>query len=77
MLPTNFSTGDTVYEGEYSDKNVPIRAFNYTLTSTTRGSKVKTLTETINRPGLEFAQIDDVATSDLTETLKGNILTNS
>lgn len=41
------------------------------LYSTTRGSKVKTLTETIKRPGLEFVQVDDLIYGDLTEALKG------
>ncbi|KAG6822463.1 hypothetical protein H0H93_005559, partial [Arthromyces matolae] len=37
---------------------------------TTRGSKVKVLTETVKVPGLEFIGIEDVATSDLSEALK-------
>ena len=39
--------------------------------STTRGAKVKILTETIKRPGLEFVQVDDLIDGDLTEALKG------
>ncbi|KAG6853183.1 hypothetical protein C0991_006293 [Blastosporella zonata] len=38
---------------------------------TTRGEKVKVLTDTIKVPGLEFARVDDIATDDLTEVLKG------
>lgn len=40
------------------------------LFRTTRGSKVKFLTDTIRHPGLEFVQVDDVASSDLTAALK-------
>jgi hypothetical protein len=40
---------------------------------TTRGAKVKTLTEHIKRPGLEFVQVDDLIDSDLTEPLKGKL----
>jgi len=42
----------------------------YRVRGTTRGSKVKFLTDTIQRPGLEFVQVDDVAASDLTAALK-------
>ncbi|KAF8227156.1 NAD(P)-binding protein [Tricholoma matsutake] len=40
-------------------------------TSTARGAKVKQLTETVNRPGMEFVQVDDLIDSDLTEALEG------
>lgn len=66
-----------MYEGKRYNNNVPFKILIREFIRTTRGAKVKTLTETVKRPGLEFAQIDDVATSDLTETLKGNILINS
>lgn len=41
------------------------------LFSTTRGAKAKTLSETIERPGLEFVRVDDLIDGDLTEALKG------
>ncbi|KAG6805160.1 hypothetical protein H0H93_005502, partial [Arthromyces matolae] len=37
---------------------------------TTRGAKVKVLTETVKVPGLEFVGIDDIATGDFSEALK-------
>lgn len=38
---------------------------------TARGVKAKILSESIQRTGLEFVQVDDIVTSDLTEALKG------
>jgi hypothetical protein len=46
-------------------------AANVSISSTTRGGKAKTLTETVNRPGLEFVQVDDLIDNDLTEALGG------
>lgn len=43
----------------------------YRVRGTARAHKVKALQETVKVPGLEFAAIDDVATSDFTEALKG------
>ncbi|KAF8996054.1 hypothetical protein BDQ17DRAFT_1365024 [Cyathus striatus] len=43
----------------------------YRVRGTARGPKVESLRETINIPGLEFAQIDDIAKSDISEALKG------
>jgi hypothetical protein len=54
-----------VYEGD-AVTNIP-------TSRTTRGAKVKTLTEQIKRPGLEFVQVDDIIDSDLTEALKGKL----
>ena len=42
-----------------------------TLCRTTRGAKAKHLKDTIKVKGLEFIQVDDIATDDLTEALKG------
>ncbi|KAF9474121.1 NAD(P)-binding protein, partial [Pholiota conissans] len=36
-----------------------------------RGAKYRTLVDTIKKPGLDFVQIDDVATGNFTEALKG------
>ncbi|KAG5635331.1 hypothetical protein H0H81_011705 [Sphagnurus paluster] len=55
MLPTSIWPQDIVSEGSYC---------------TTRGSKAKLLNETIDVPGLEFVQVDDIATDDLTQALK-------
>jgi len=41
------------------------------LCRTARGAKFQKLVETVRKPGLEFVQIDDVATGDFTEALKG------
>lgn len=41
------------------------------LCRTARGAKFQRLVETVHKPGLEFVQIDDVATGDFTEALKG------
>ena len=41
---------------------------------TARGAKVKHLTDTVKVPGLEFAQVDDVAKSDFTGALNGTRL---
>ncbi|TFK69167.1 NAD(P)-binding protein, partial [Pluteus cervinus] len=38
---------------------------------TARGEKVQSLTETVKIPGLEFTKIDDIATGDFSEALKG------
>ncbi|KAG6807375.1 hypothetical protein H0H93_001649, partial [Arthromyces matolae] len=46
-------------------------AAGYRVRGTTRGDKAKQLTETIKVPGLEFVRVDDVATDDLSEALKG------
>ncbi|RXW13235.1 hypothetical protein EST38_g12620 [Candolleomyces aberdarensis] len=43
----------------------------YRVRGTARSAKANTLQETVKVPGLEFAAIDDVATSDFTEALKG------
>lgn len=43
----------------------------YRVRGTTRGAKVKLLTDAVKVPGLEFAQVDDIAKSDLTEALNG------
>lgn len=40
--------------------------------STARQAKIQSLRDTIKLPGLEFVEIDDVATADFTEVLKGN-----
>ncbi|TFK32304.1 hypothetical protein BDQ12DRAFT_707710 [Crucibulum laeve] len=42
----------------------------YRVRGTTRGAKVQTLRDTIKVAGLEFTQVDDVATSDISEALK-------
>ncbi|KAF8642472.1 hypothetical protein AX16_009473 [Volvariella volvacea WC 439] len=42
----------------------------YRVRGTIRGAKVNKLKETIKLPGLEFVQINDVATGDFTEALK-------
>ncbi|TFK69213.1 NAD(P)-binding protein, partial [Pluteus cervinus] len=38
---------------------------------TTRGNKVQSLTETVKIPGLEFTRVDNIATADFSEALKG------
>ncbi|KAG6877375.1 hypothetical protein C0993_007962 [Termitomyces sp. T159_Od127] len=43
----------------------------YRVRGTTRGEKAKQLNETIKVEGLEFARVDDLATDDLSEVLKG------
>ncbi|RXW13236.1 hypothetical protein EST38_g12621 [Candolleomyces aberdarensis] len=43
----------------------------YRVRGTTRGARANTLQDTVKVPGLEFVAIDDVATSDFTEALKG------
>ncbi|KAG5349869.1 putative uncharacterized oxidoreductase [Termitomyces sp. T112] len=43
----------------------------YRVRGTARGDKAKQLTETIKVEGLEFARVDDIATDDLSEVLKG------
>ncbi|KAF8955420.1 hypothetical protein BDZ97DRAFT_1926833 [Flammula alnicola] len=43
----------------------------YRVRGTARGKKFQTLVDTVQRTGLEFVQIDDVASSDFTEALQG------
>ncbi|KAF8894219.1 hypothetical protein CPB84DRAFT_1783007 [Gymnopilus junonius] len=43
----------------------------YRVRGTARGSKYDTLVATVHRPGLEFVRINDVATADFSEALKG------
>ncbi|KAF9043118.1 hypothetical protein BJ165DRAFT_1529235 [Panaeolus papilionaceus] len=43
----------------------------YRVRGTARGSKYDQLITTVDRPGLEFIRVDDVATADFTEVLKG------
>ncbi|KAG6847441.1 hypothetical protein H0H93_008085 [Arthromyces matolae] len=43
----------------------------YRVRGTTRGDKAKLLTDTIKVPGLEFSRVDNIATDDLSEALKG------
>ncbi|KAF8999412.1 hypothetical protein BDQ17DRAFT_752668 [Cyathus striatus] len=43
----------------------------YRVRGTARGAKAESLSKTINVPGLEFAQVDDLAKSDISEVLKG------
>lgn len=43
--------------------------------SSTREAKINTLREAVKFPGLEFTTIDDVAKSDVTEALKGLLVT--
>ncbi|KAF9479207.1 NAD(P)-binding protein [Pholiota conissans] len=48
------------------------RVRGYVLhSSTARGPKYQLLTKTVNKPGLEFVQIDDIATGDFTAALEG------
>ncbi|KAG6815724.1 hypothetical protein H0H87_011973 [Tephrocybe sp. NHM501043] len=46
-------------------------AAGYRVRGTTRGEKAKLLSDTIKVEGLEFVRVDDIATDDLTEALKG------
>lgn len=41
------------------------------LSRTARGTKAQQLRDTIKVERLEFIQVDDIATDDLTEALKG------
>ncbi|KIM39464.1 hypothetical protein M413DRAFT_446968 [Hebeloma cylindrosporum] len=43
----------------------------YRVRGTARGEKFQKLVDTVHRTGLEFVRIDDVATADFTEALKG------
>ncbi|KAG6810796.1 hypothetical protein H0H92_010308 [Tricholoma furcatifolium] len=45
-------------------------AAGYRVRGTTRGDKAQKLSATIKVPGLEFIQVDDIASSDLTAALK-------
>lgn len=46
-------------------------AAGYRVRGTTRGAKAKQLNDTVKVEGLEFVQVDDIATDDLSEALKG------
>lgn len=72
MSPSNSLKRVTAFVGKCQQRWIArvVSAYSST-TSTTRGSKVQVLTDTIKLPGLEFVQVDDVATSDITEALKG------
>ncbi|KDR73145.1 hypothetical protein GALMADRAFT_228280 [Galerina marginata CBS 339.88] len=43
----------------------------YRVRGTARGAKYDLLVETVKVPGLEFVQVDDIATGSFTEALKG------
>ncbi|KDR81187.1 hypothetical protein GALMADRAFT_1123520 [Galerina marginata CBS 339.88] len=43
----------------------------YRVRGTARGEKYDTLVETVNKPGLDFVKISDVAEADFTEALNG------
>lgn len=67
----NFWNADIAFEGMLS------LYFRHTilhllpLCRTARGGKFQRLVETVHKAGLEFVQIDDVATGDFTDALKG------
>jgi hypothetical protein len=73
MLPINWWLQDTGSGGRSPSLCVRkgnIEA-NILIFSTARGAKARVLSQTVQRQGMEFVQVDDVTDSDLTKALEG------